>query len=209
MIAAIHQPNYLPSLRFFEKMRSSDVFVVLDDAQFTRNSFINRNRIRTANRPLWLTVPVRNNGRFGQLIKDVEIDNSQAWARKHWKSIKQNYGKTEAFAVHAEALERIYSRRWEKLFDLNCELIAYIAGQLGIIGHLSVYASSLGIPSAGTERLIDICKQLKADTYLSGSGGRNYQDEQLFEKARINMVYQSGEFSDLSALDDLLSGAVV
>ena len=203
MIAAIHQPNHLPSLRFFDKMRSCDIFVLLDDAQFTRNSFINRNRIRTPNGSLWLTIPVKQH--FGQQIRDVEIDNSQPWARKHWRTIEQNYRKAEGFISHAPLLKAIYSTKWDRLIDLNLKLIISIATRFGIMTRL-IPSSSLEITTDGTQRLIDICKKVESDTYLSGSGGRNYQDEQLFKASGIKLTFQEGKFSNLSAIDDLLNG---
>ena len=202
MIAAIHQPNYLPALSFFKKMAACDVFVLLDDAQFTRNSFINRNRINTPNGPLWLTVPVKQ--RFGQQIRDVEINNSQPWARKHWGSIEQNYQKAPHFRDHALALGALYLLNWDKLIDLNLELINYLTRCFGIAPRM-VLASSLKMTTEGTERLIDICNKVGADTYLSGSGGRNYQDEQLFKESGITLTFQEGSFSNLSAIDDLLN----
>ena len=208
MIAAIHQPNYLPALSFFQKMRSCDIFILLDNAQFTRNSFINRNRIQTPNGPLWLTVPVQNNGRFGQRIRDVEIDNSQDWERKHWGSITQNYQKTKGFTPHAAPLEAIYSTKWTKLLELNLTLISYIRSNLGISPRLRV-ASELAVNGQNTQRLIDLCKKVGADTYLSGSGGRNYQDEQLFKESGIKLTFQEGKFSNLSAIDDLLNGVPI
>jgi len=187
-------------------MHSCDVFVLLDDAQFTRNSFINRNRIRGPDGSLWLTVPVRNKGCFGQQIKDVKIDNSQPWAWKHWGSIKQNYQKASGFPTHAVALEAMLcGTRWDKLIDLNIRAIHYIAKHLGIYPQMRV-ASDLSLTSQGTQRLIDICKKVGADTYLSGSGGRNYQDEQLFKESGIKLTFQEGSFSNLSAIDNLLNG---
>lgn len=202
MIAAIHQPNYLPSLQFFNKIRSCDVFILLDDAQFTRNSFINRNRIRTVKGPLWLTVPVKQ--KFGQRIRDVEIDNSQPWARKHWRSIKQNYQGTKGFITHAIPLEGICLKKWDKLLALNLTLIDYLRIAFGVTTQLR-FASELAVTTQGTQRLIDICQKVDADTYLSGSGGRNYQDEEQFEKAGIRLQYQdAGSGPSLSAIDDLL-----
>ena len=76
MIVAIHQPNYIPWLGFFYKIAKSDIFIFLDDVQYTKNSFINRNKIKTSQGSIWLTLPVRNKGRFGQLIREVELNES-------------------------------------------------------------------------------------------------------------------------------------
>lgn len=91
MILSIHQPAYLPWLGYFDRIARSDKFVYLDNVQFERNSFINRNRIKTANGPIWLTIPVRLKEHFNKTIADIEIDARQNWKRKHLRSIEQNY----------------------------------------------------------------------------------------------------------------------
>ncbi len=215
MIVAIYQPVYLPWLGFFEKMRSSDVFVLLDDVPFSRNSIHNRNLIKTARGRLWLTVPVKTKGRFGQLINETEIDNSQNWARKHWETIRQNYHNSKHWSDHANALESIYTQQWVRLMGLNVALIKYVASALDIERPI-VMSSSLAVKKQGTERIVAICKKLGADTYLSGIGARAYQDDSLFQHSSIKLIYQKftespypqlyGQFiSKLSALDYLLN----
>lgn len=189
MIAAIHQPVYLPWLGFFDKMRRSDVFVILDDVAFSRNSIENRNLIKTPRGRLWLTVPVRTKGRFGQFIKDVEIDASQKWAEKHWKSISMNYNRAEFFAAHAPFFERVYSSQWTRLIDLNMKLIEYIAEALSVKRD-TVLSSTLGARGTGTSRLVDICEKLGAATYVAGAGARSYQDDSLFKSRGIKPVHQ-------------------
>jgi len=189
MIVAIHQPVYLPWLGFFHKMRSSDVFVFLDDVPFSKNSVENRNLIKTPQGKLWLTVPVRTVGRYGQLIRDVEIDNSQNWAEKHWKSLSMNYRKARFYSTHAPFFETLYSKDWSKLMHLSIEITDYMAGSFGI-ANKTLLSSSLGVEGTGTQRLVNICKKLGADTYLSGTGAKAYQDDSLFHEAKIRVVYQ-------------------
>jgi len=189
MIVAIHQPVYLPWLGFFHKMRSSDVFVFLDDVPFSKNSVENRNLIKTPRGKLWLTVPVRTVGRYGQLIRDVEIDNSQNWAEKHWKSLSMNYRKARFYSTHAPFFETLYSKDWSKLMHLSIEITDYMAGSFGI-ANKTLLSSSLGVEGTGTQRLVNICKKLGADTYLSGTGAKAYQDDSLFHEAKIRVVYQ-------------------
>jgi len=189
MIVAIHQPVYLPWLGFFHKMRSSDVFVFLDDVPFSKNSVENRNLIKTPQGKLWLTVPVRTVGRYGQLIRDVEIDNSQNWAEKHWKSLSMNYRKARFYSTHAPFFETLYSKDWSKLMHLSIEITDYMAGSFGI-ANKTLLSSSRGVEGTGTQRLVNICKKLGADTYLSGTGAKAYQDDSLFHEAKIRVVYQ-------------------
>jgi len=196
-------------------MLSCDLFVFLDDVMFTRNSVINRNLIKTPNGQLWLTVPVRTKGRFGQLIRDVEIDNSQNWALKHWKSISMNYQKATRFAEHASFFEATYSSKWCKLIDLNLSIIDYIVNKFGS-GPKTVFASSLHVTEQGASRLVEICSRVGADSYLSGTGASEYQDDALFERAGMKVLYQNyapksysqlyGDFlPNLSAIDYLFN----
>jgi hypothetical protein len=217
MIVAIHQPNYLPWLGFFHKMLSCDLFVYLDDVTFTRNSVINRNLIKTPNGKLWLTVPVRTTGRYGQAIREVEIDNTQNWALKHWKSISMNYQKAKNFASHASFFESTYSSKWNKLINLNIEIINYVVTRLGgLRTPKTVFASSLAVTGQGTSRLVEICNKVGADTYFSGAGVSGYQDDSLLQRAGIGVVHQKfaqksysqlhGDFlSNLSAIDYLFN----
>ena len=170
-------------------MRSSDVFVFLDDVPFSKNSVENRNLIKTPRGKLWLTVPVRTVGRYGQLIRDVEIDNSQNWAEKHWKSLSMNYRKARFYSTHAPFFETLYSKDWSKLMHLSIEITDYMAGSFGI-ANKTLLSSSLGVEGTGTQRLVNICKKLGADTYFSGTGAKAYQDDSLFHEAKIGVVYQ-------------------
>src|SRR6202040_3775048 len=97
MILSIHQPAYLPWLGYFDRIARSDKFVYLDNVQFERNSFINRNRIKTPHGPIWLTIPVRLKEHFNRTIADIEIDAQQDWKRKHLRSIEQNYRRAPDF----------------------------------------------------------------------------------------------------------------
>jgi hypothetical protein len=97
MILSIHQPGYMPWLGYFYRIAQSDRFVYLDTVQFERNSFINRNRIKTAKGPMWLTVPVCLQDHFGKTIAETEIDARQDWKRKHLRSIEQSYARAAGF----------------------------------------------------------------------------------------------------------------
>lgn len=190
MIASIHQPAYLPWLGYFDRIARSDVHVVLDSVQFEKNSFINRNRIRTADGWCWLTVPVRTHGRYDQMpINTIEIDNTQHWAAKHWRSIAQNYAHAPYFREHAPFFERVYQSQWTLLVDLCGAIRDYLLAAIGIETP-AMLASVLDPPGKRDELVLNTCIALRADTYFSGSLGRNYLREDLFRAARINVVYQ-------------------
>lgn len=205
----IHQPGYLPWLGFFDKMAKSDVFVFLDDVQYEKNYFDNRNKIKTADGWMWLTVPVKVT--FGQKLNEVVIENNLSWREKHWKALQTNYNKAPYFAEHAAFLEKVYQQDWERLIDLNITLITYLAEQLGLKKKI-VKSSELHAIGAKSERLLDICLKLGATTYLSGQFGRNYLDEQKFTEKGVKVIYQDfkhpvypqlygGFFSALAIID--------
>src|ERR1035437_9913354 len=102
MILAVHQPQYLPWLGYFHKIANCDLFLFLDDVQYKKREFQNRNRIKTPSGDLWLTIPVITKGHFTQNIKDVQINKEEKWESQHWDSIVQNYSKAAHFAEHKE-----------------------------------------------------------------------------------------------------------
>ncbi len=110
--AAILQPGFLPWLGFFEQMYRCDVFVFLDNVQYTKRDWRSRNRIKTPEGACWLTLPVKTKSRYTQLIKDTELDNSQNWKGKHLNSIKMNYSRATYFGSLYPKIEEIYKHSW-------------------------------------------------------------------------------------------------
>jgi hypothetical protein len=189
MILSVHQPQYIPWLGYFHKIAKSDSFVFLDKVQYKPREFQNRNKIRTKEGWIWLSVPVLCKGRCRQIIYDVLIDNSFPWARKHLMSLKSWYGNARFFNEHLAYFQELYSRSWERLADLSIDIIKYILKKLEIATPL-YFESKLDIMHTKTDRIIEICKKLKADTYLSGVGAKEYLEEEKFSEARIKLIYQ-------------------
>ncbi len=189
MIISVHQPQYIPWLGYFDKIAQSDTFVFLDNVQYKEREFQNRNKIRTPGGWIWLTVPVISKGKGRQKISEVKIDNEIAWQRKHLGSLKTSYSSAAHFKEYYPFLEELLSQNWVYLKDLNIEIIRFSLKELSISTPIS-FESDLGITSKHTERIIDICMKLKADTYLSGSGGKDYLNEALFAQNNIKLVYQ-------------------
>ncbi len=188
MIAAVHQPQYLPWLGYFDKIRRADVFCFLDNVQYKKNDWQNRNRLKTAQGWQWLTVPVRY--RFPQKINEVTINNAVAWKTKHLQSLATNYSRAPYFKKYAPIFEQVYSQDWERLSDLNIVLIERLSAALGLDQGSAVKASDFDLREDPTDRLIDICKSLNADTYLSGQDGGNYMDLERFKQSGIRVVIQ-------------------
>ena len=212
MILAAHQPQFCPWLGYFDKARQADVFVLLDDVQFKKNEWQNRNKIKTPKGPAWLTVPVIHE--FGQAIREVKINNTADWQRKSLATVSQSYGRAESFSQAASFLDTLFGRRWDRLVDINLFTIEWISRRLGV-GTPMKLSSELQVQGQATERLVNLCRALGAETYLAGAGGHDYMDLGLFERAGIQVRFQEyvhpvykqlhGEFvSHLSAIDLIL-----
>jgi hypothetical protein len=188
MLVAIHQPQYLPWLGYFDKMLKADVFCYLDTVQYKKNEWQNRNRIKTAAGWQWLTVPVTY--RYPQKIGQVGIDNRADWARKHLQALHTNYRRAPFFETYFPAVEALLSRRWESIAALNLSLIECLREILGIGRKPTVCASSMCAADEPTDRLIDICQSLGADSYLAGAGAAGYMDLEKFRQRGIRVVTQ-------------------
>lgn len=190
MIVCITQPTYLPWLGFFDKLVNSDIVIFYDTAQFVKRgeAFHNRNKIRTPNGWMWLTIPVI--APLGTEIKDVRINNTLNWREKHWKSIVHSYRKAKFFDQYEHIFEEIYSKDWGYLCDFNIVIIRKIIEILGIKIDVML-ASELGETNLNaTDELLWYCKKVKATTYLSGAFGKDYLDISEFEKEGIKVLFQ-------------------
>lgn len=193
MKLAAHQPNYLPYIGFFQKAASCDCFAIWDSVQFVKRGafgWINRNKIKTKDGWMWLTVPVLTKGKYKQLIMDTRINNDLPWQRKHWRSICLNYEKAPYFGKYSGFFEELYKKKWDKLAELNVAAIDYIIKALGIKTRI-IKCSDFLLNSRGTDLIIDMCKKTGADTFLSGKHGKDYLDEESFKKNNIKLAYQN------------------
>jgi hypothetical protein len=212
VIVAVHQPQYLPWLGYFDKIDRADVFVLLDNVQFKKNEWQNRNRIKTAAGPQWLTVPVTY--KFPQRINEVGVNNRERWQHQQRQAILSNYRKAPCWDAVSPLLEEIFTPVWEFLAPLNIFVVKRLAEILGIATPLYVASELPSFPENPDERLIAIAKHFGADTYLAGSGGRDYMDLDRYERNGIKVhiqeyhhpVYEQrfGTFEPFMSVLDLL-----
>lgn len=188
-VLTAHQPVYLPWLGLFHKIALADTFVSFNRVQYLPKDWNNRNRIKTAGGPVWLTVPVLKKGHRGKPLDEIEIDNSRPWARKHWAALSQNYGRAPYFDDYAGFFEDTYSRQWHTLDELDEHILQWLLRTLGIDVQF-LRASDFDFRGAKSELVLDMCRQLKADVYVFGALGRDYADVDAFRTAGIEVVFQ-------------------
>jgi len=199
MRVTIHQPEHLPWLGFFHKMAQCDRYVILDNVQFTKNNFQNRNRLidRKGN-IFWSTVPVVMAGHLNKTISEIQIENRQPWARKVWARISNEYCRHPYFELYSEDIRKIFGTNYSRLVDLNIALIDFFRAQLDINVPL-VRSSALDTHGVRSELLLSICNKLGASEYLSGPSGRGYLDTSLFDDANVKIAYHSFEHPSYDA----------
>ena len=205
----------MPWPGLFFKVMAAEHLVLLDDVQFPLGgSWVNRNRLKNDQGELWLTVPVWKRGRSFQPIDQVEICNEENWQKKHLLSLEHAYNHAPYWEEHNGFCREIYMNRWKGLLEFNLEILDYLRRALSISQPFQ-RNSSLAIESKGSQRLVDICKALGGRKYLTIASSHKYLDEDLFQKAEIQLVYYKyeppiypqlwGDFiANLSVLDLLL-----
>lgn len=191
MKCAIMQPTYLPWAGYFSLLSTVDTFVFLDDVQFSKGSWQQRNRILLNGKEHYLTVPILKKGKSTQLISEVKIDHSKPWKRKHLQTLKQAYIKYPFAEEIIPLLKEWIDSENKFLVDLNIKIIKVISEKLDLHPTF-VKSSDIAVSGKRSEYLINICQQLRADTYISPPGSKQYIDEEdLFAKSDINIEYFS------------------
>ena len=178
MIVSIHQPEHFPYLGFFQKMQKSDLFIMLDNVKFKKNNFQNRNRfLNKSGNEEWFTVPVEKKAN-SKLIKDVQTSEDFGWKKKLKKQLQMN------FNLDSDLLDFIYDG--DSLVSMNHRSVAHCRTQLNIDTDI-VLSSDLNVGGNKSELLYNICKEVGATTYLSGKGGLEYLDTNIFNDINVEV----------------------
>lgn len=199
-ICSIHQPSYWPYLGLFDKVARSDVFVFLDDVQYVKNDFKNRNRIFINSaasadpcRVGWLTLPVRHVA-MTQTIEQSDVIDGPRVMRKHWSTVHQAYATATGFPGLKDRLLALFHREMSDplaLAEINIAVIEFGLNLLNIDAQVAGRSSDIqGKSNDPTQRLIDICKHVGADTYLAGAGGHDYMSVEEFQRHGIRLLWQ-------------------
>lgn len=214
MLVGIHQLHYLPWLRYFEKIAAVETFVVLDNIQYNKNGWQNRNFVKGPQGRVLLTVPVLD--RFQQDLQEVQINNNVSWRKKHARTMEQLYRAAPFYGDYGPFLQATYAREWSSLNDLNRHMLHFYLDALGIETGI-VYASDLNVPGEATDRLVNLVQAVGGDTYYSGAYALEvYLDKQTLDEAGVGLALQEwhaptypqrygGFEKDLSIVDLLMN----
>jgi len=208
------QPTYLPWLGYFALMDRVDTFVFLDSVQFAKRSWQQRNRIKTANGEVMLTIPVQNEGIRNCIIKEVRINKEENFIAKHVETIRRAYIKAPFYSLYANELFLCLDKENDSLCSLTTSLILKIKEFLGVKSEI-IFSSDMDISGKKDELLADICVKLSAKRYISPVGSKVYLDRsESFAKRNIDILYNEythpiytqlyGEFVPYMAIIDLL-----
>jgi hypothetical protein len=183
---AICQSNYIPWKGYFDLIRSVDEFILFDTAQYTRNDWRNRNRIKTRTGAAWISIPIKNH--FKQTVLEAEVTDP-SWNKRHWKTLIQHYARSRYFEMYRSQFEELYMGSEEKqLSRLNHRFLVAICQLLEIKTRFT-WSSDYPEVEGKTERLVHWCKLLNANEYVSGPAAKAYIDEDRFSDAGIQLRY--------------------
>lgn len=184
----ITQSNYIPWKGYFDAINMVDEVILYDDMQYTRRDWRNRNKIKTSNGLLWLTIPVDVKGKYYQKINETHVSDP-AWREHHWKTLVQSYSKAPFFKMYKEQVEALYLGSTEtNLSMINESFLKEICKLLAIDTPMR-QSSEFKLAEGKTERLVDLCKQVGASDYYSGPAAKDYMDESLFANEGIRVHY--------------------
>ena len=213
LIIGAHQPSYLPWLGFFHKIALSDRYFIYDHVDRSRYDFTAKNFIKTNNGSLALIVPLQHSN--SKILRDIKVDNSKKWQKKHFSSISQNYQNAPFYEQHSEYLMEYYATEWTYLVDMVENFMVWACKSMGINTPIE-RSTNLNITDKKSQGILQLCKKTNASIFIFGEIGKDYADPEIFTQNNIVPYFQKylhptypqqhGEFiPNLSALDLLLN----
>ncbi len=203
MKCAIIQPSYIPWRGYFHQIDKSDIFIFYDDVQYDKHGWRNRNRIKTHQGTIWLTIPVHSSGVVIEHtpINQVEIDYHRPWQKKHWNAIQQAYSKAPYFNQYKDVIRYFYFDWQPKLLaDYTIEYTIKLCELLGIKDTKFMRSSEIIAEGRKTERLINILTQLGVTDYISGPSAKAYIKEDMFTREGISLEYMTYDYEEYPQL---------
>ncbi len=193
MTVSIHQPNYLPYSGYFNKIKNSDIFIVYDTAQYVKNRWDNRNRVKGNDKDVFLTIPLEAKASYLKKFYEVSLPQNSIWKKKHFKTLKTYYNKSNHWSLYEKFFEDYYlDNEDDKLVDFNMKLIKFVMNELDIKSKI-VMASELDVDPklSSTEALVSLVKAVNGKKYLSGPSGLKYLDSEQFDQENIELEFQN------------------
>ena len=185
---AIIQSNYIPWKGYFDIINDSDIFIFLDDVQYTKNDWRNRNKIKTSNGTSWLTIPTGSN--LNRLINEVELKTPN-WQKDHWNKIEINYKNATYFEKYREFFQDIYlNKKWTNLSVMNQYIIKMVSKEILNLKTIFMNSSELEQNGKKQEKVISLINAVNGRTYISGPAAKNYNDDELFSAHGIELIYK-------------------
>lgn len=199
--AAIIQSSYIPWKGYFDLINFVDDFVLYDDVQYTRRDWRNRNKIKTPQGLVWLTVPVEVKGKYLQKIKETKIAEL-SWAENHFQTLTHAYKKAPYWGLTEPWLQRLYERAAQltMLSEVNFLFLQEISKRLEINTKFH-WSSDFLLAEGKSERLLEICKQLGAAEYVSGPAAKDYLDSSIFQRTGVSVSW--ADYSGYAEYDQL------
>ena len=202
MNVVILQPSYIPWRGYFDQIRRADLFIFYDDVQYDKHGWRNRNQIKTAQGKQWITIPVHSKGvTEGIPIKDIRIDRSKPWPKKHLNALTTAYAKAPFFAGYQPWLEIVYNREDEFLADFTINTTIELARMLRIADTRFMRSSELpNLRGDKTDRVIDVLERVGTTHYICGPSASSYMEPEKFEDAGIPFEYMEYNYLEYPQL---------
>jgi hypothetical protein len=203
-VVAIHQPNFLPWLGYFDKLARADVFILLDDVQFQKGAgtWTNRTQLVVGGGIAWATVPVVRAFHGVRAINEMRIDDSRPWRKKLLRTIEQSYRRAPSFDEAMPLVAELLTVPTDSLAEYNEAGVKRLAAAIGLDSDRFVRASTLDASGKATDRLIELTRAVSGTTYLAGGGAQGYQDDSKFAPAGIRLASQDFQHPRYSQLTD-------
>jgi len=191
-LVAIHQPTFLPWLGWWDKLVRADVLVLLDDVQFSKKggTWMNRVRMLVGGEPRWVTMPVDRAYSGTRRVREMRIDESKPWREKVLATIRGSYARAPFADDVLPAVEEALAAGTDRVAELNEKAIRLFADRLGLDTSKLVHQSELSVTAEGTRLLVELCRAVGGDTYLSGDGADGYLESEAFAAAGISLTFQ-------------------
>ncbi len=202
MKCVVLQPSYIPWRGYFDQIQRADTFIFYDDVQYDKHGWRNRNKIKTANGTIWLTIPVISHGNVteGTPINEIKIRPGDNWRKKHLTSIQYAYSKAPFFDEVFPVLEKIYKNETDSLSDFTIESTIELARFIGIDKTKFLRSSELSAEGRKTDRLLAMLGQLGVSHYISGPSAKSYIEYDKFEAAGITLEFMEYNYPEYEQL---------